>query len=147
MYKHILIPTDGSATAGKGVEAGIAFAREANARITFFTAVRRYEPPSESDIAGRRALSLWDHERISRDKAQAILQPAAERARAAGVEADTAYAQSDHAYEAIVEAAQTRGCDLILMSSHGREGLAELWYGSETRGVLAHSSIPTLVYR
>ena len=147
MYKHILIPTDGSATAGKGVAAGIAFALEAHARITFFTAVRRYEPPSEADIAGRHAVSLWDHERISRDKAQAILQPAAERARAAGVEADTAYAQCDHAYEAIVEAARSHCCDLILMSSHGREGLAELWYGSETRGVLAHSSIPTLVYR
>ena len=147
MYKHILIPTDGSATAEKGIEAGIAFAREAGARITFFTAVREYQPPSESDPAGRHAPSLWDHERISRDKAQAILQPAVERARAAGVEAATAYAQSDHAYEAIVEAAESRGCDLILMSSHGRDGLAGLWYGSDTRDVLAHSSIPTLVYR
>jgi nucleotide-binding universal stress UspA family protein len=147
MYKHILIPTDGSPTAQKGVDAGIAFAREAKARITFFTAVPEYLPPSAADAAGRHCVSLWDHERISRDMAQAVLQPAAERARAAGVEADTAYAAADHPYQAIVDTAESRGCDLIVMSSHGRHGFAELWYGSETREVLTHSSIPTLVYR
>jgi nucleotide-binding universal stress UspA family protein len=92
-------------------------------------------------------VSLWDHERLSRDKAAAILDPAAARMRAAGIEVDTDYAESDRPYEAIIDAAKSRGCDLILMSSHGRQGLAELWYGSETREVLTHSQIPTLVYR
>ena len=147
MYKHILIPTDGSETADKGVEAGIAFARQAGARITFFTAVREYQPPGDADIISRRALSLPEHERLSREKALAILEPAARRARDAGVEAEMAHAQSDRPYQAIVEAAERRGCDLIVMSSHGRQGFAELWYGSETHDVLAHSKIPTLVYR
>ena len=147
MYKHILIPTDGSRTADKAVESGIAFARDAKARVTLFTAVPEYRSPSEAEIVGRRVVSLWDHERLSRDKAQAILEPAAARVRAAGVECDTAFAESDHPYEAIVEAAAGRGCDLILMASHGRSGLSELLYGSQTRGVLSHSSIPTLVYR
>ena len=147
MYKHILIPTDGSETAQKGVEAGIAFARESGARITFFTAVPEYQPPGDADVLSRRALSLPEHERLSREKAHAILQPAAERARAAGIEAETAHAQSDRPYQAIADAAERAGCDLIVMASHGRQGLADLWYGSETRDVLAHSRIPTLVYR
>jgi nucleotide-binding universal stress UspA family protein len=147
MYKHILIPTDGSDTAARAIEAGIRFAGEAKAKVTLFTAVPEYQPPSEADIVGRRVVSLWDHERLSRDKAAAILDPAAARMRAAGIEVDTDYAESDRPYEAIIDAAKSRSCDLILMSSHGRQGLAELWYGSETREVLTHSQIPTLVYR
>jgi len=147
MYKHILIPTDGSETADKAVESGIEFARTSNAKVTLFTAVPEYRVPGEAQIMGRHVPSIPDHERISREKAEGILQPAAERVRAAGVSCDTAFAQSDHPYQAIIEAAERHGCDLILMSSHGRHGVAELWYGSETRGVLTHSHIPTLVYR
>jgi nucleotide-binding universal stress UspA family protein len=84
---------------------------------------------------------------MSHDKAHAILEPAAARMRAAGLEVDTAFAESDRPYQAIIDTAKGRGCDLILMSSHGRHGIAELWHGSETRDVLTHSQIPTLVYR
>lgn len=147
MYKHILIPTDGSPTADKAVRAGIDFAREAKAKVTLFTAVPEYQPPGESAFMRRDVVSLWDHERISREKAEAILDPAAQRMRAAGVQCETAFAQSDHPYQAIIDAAERHGCGLILMSSHGRHGLAELWHGSETREVLTHTRIPTLVYR
>jgi len=146
MYRHILIPIDGTQTADKAVEAGIEFAREARAKVTLFTAVPEYQPPGEAEVMGRRVISLRDHERMSRDNAQAILVPAAARLRAAGVECDTAYSECDRPFEAIVAAAQSHGCDLILMSSHGRGSFAELWYGSETRDVIAHSTIPTLVY-
>lgn len=147
MYKHILIPIDGSATADKAIEAGIDFARSAKARVTLFTAVPEYQPPGDAELMARRVVSLWDHERVSRDNAQAILRPAAERLRAAGVECATEYAECNRPHEAIIDAARAHGCDLILMSSHGRRGLSELWYGSETHAVLKHSSIPTLVYR
>lgn len=147
MYKHILIPTDGSETAEHAIGAGITFASEAKAKVTLFTAVPEYQPPSEAEVLGRRVVSLWDHERMSRDKAQAILEPAAARMRAAGLEVDTTFAESDRPYQAIIDTAKGRGCDLILMSSHGRHGLSELWYGSQTREVLSHSQIPTLVYR
>ena len=147
MYKHILIPIDGSQTAAKAVESGIEFARDAKAKVTVFTAVPEYAVPGEAEIMGRNVVTMADHERISENNAKAILEPAAARVRAAGIECDTAYAESDYPYRAIVEAAESRGCDLILMSSHGRRGLAELWYGSETREVLTHSRIPTLVYR
>jgi len=147
MYKHILIPIDGSPTADKAIEAGIEFARSAKAKVTLFTAVPEYQPPGDAELMARRAISLWDHVRISRDNAQAILRPAAERVRAAGVWCTTAYAECNRPHEAIIDAARAHGCDLILMSSHGRSGLSEIWYGSETHAVLKHSSIPTLVYR
>src|SRR3954468_2250245 len=147
MYKHILIPIDGSTTADKAIEAGIEFARGGKAKVTLFTAVPEYQPRGEAELMARRAISLWEHERISRDKARAILRPAEERLRAAGVECATAYAECNRPHEAIIDEARTRGCDLILMSSHGRRGLSELWYGSETHAVLNHSSIATLVYR
>jgi len=147
MYKHILIPIDGSPTADKAIEAGIEFARGARAKVTLFTAVPEYQPPGDAELMARRAISLWDHERISGENAQAILRPAAERLRAAGVECATAYAECNRPHEAIIDAAHSHGCDLILMSSHGRRGLSELWHGSETQAVLKHSEIPTLVYR
>ena len=146
MYKHILIPTDGSKLADKAIEAGIEFAHSSGAKVTLFTAVPEYQPPSEAKVMGRRVISLWDHERISRDNADAILLPAAERLRAAGVECDTSYSECNRPFEAIVAAAQSGGCDLILMSSHRRSGFSALWYGSETHDVIAHSRIPTLVY-
>ena len=147
MYRHILIPIDGSATAERAIEAGIEFAQGAKARVTLFTAVPEYQPPGDAELMARRVISLWDHERVSRDKALAILRPAAERVRAAGVECDTAYAECNRPHEAIIDAARAHCCDLILMSSRGRRGLSELWDGSETHAVLKHSSIPTLVYR
>jgi len=147
VYRHILIPIDGSPAADKAIAAGIELARSRKAKVTLFTAVPEYQPPGEAEPMARRAIAFWDHERISRDNAQAILRPAAERLRAAGVECATAYAECNRPHEAIIDAARARCCDLILMSSRGRSGLSELWYGSETHAVLEHSSIPTLVYR
>ena len=148
MYKHILIPTDGSATAQKAVEAGIDFARESGARITFFTAVPEYEVPLASEVmAHKKVPSLEDHERLSAEKAHALLAPSLERARTCGVAFDADHALSDRPYQAIIAAAARHGCDAIFMSSHGRKGLSRLLRGSETLAVLTHSDIPTVVLR
>jgi nucleotide-binding universal stress UspA family protein len=147
MYKHILIPTDGSATADKAVEAGIEFAREARAQVTLFTAVPEYQVPTAGELMSSRAPSLSTHEQLSKDKAQSILGPAISRAQAAGVACDTDFAMDNRPYHAIIDAAKRHGCDAIFMATHGRQGLAKLWYGSETADVLEHSDIPTLVYR
>ena len=148
MYKHVLIPTDGSEVAEKAVGAGIEFARTVGARITAFTVVGEYELPSESEMmAHQRVVSLQEHlARVQRD-AEAILATIATRAAAAGVECDADYALCNRPYEAIIAAANRHGCDLIFMASHGRSGLSALLHGSETRDVLTHSTIPTLVYR
>jgi nucleotide-binding universal stress UspA family protein len=147
MYKHILIPTDGSEIAEKAVQAGINFARDAGAKVTWFTAVPSYQLPSEADLMARHAVSLEEHNKRAREKAEDILAGPAQRSLAAGIACDTDHAQSDHPYEAIIAAAQRHGCDLIFMASHGRKLLPALFFGSETRDVLAHSTIPTLVYR
>jgi nucleotide-binding universal stress UspA family protein len=147
MFKHILIPTDGSELSDKAIDAGVDFAREVHARITGFIAVPEYQVPSEPELMARRGLSLAQHEEQGKRQAGAALQKLAERARAAGVEYDEEFVQSNSPYEAIIGAAQRHACDLIFMASHGRRGLSALIHGSETQGVLTHSTIPTLVYR
>jgi len=148
MYKHILIPTDGSPTAAKAVEAGIDYARETAARVTFFIAVPEYQVPYVSEDAARKpVMSVEEHERRSAEKARAILAPALERARTCGVEFASDHALSNKPYEAIVEAAGRHGCDAIFMGSHGRKALSRLLHGSQTLNVLTHSDIPTLVLR
>ena len=147
MYKHILIPTDGSELSDKAIDAGVAFARELRARVTGFTAVPEYKLPSEIELMSRHAVSMEQYEREARMQAEAALQKIADRARAAGVEYNADYAQSDFPHEAIIRAAHKHGCDLIFMASHGRRGISALIHGSQTQGVLTHSNIPTLVYR
>jgi nucleotide-binding universal stress UspA family protein len=148
MYKHILIPTDGSEVARKAVDAGIDYARETGARVTFFVAMPEYELPRTSELmAHKPVLSLQEHEERSAEKARALLAPALERARTCGVDFDSDHALSNKPSEAIIAAARRHGCDAIYMSSHGRSGLARLLHGSQTIEVLTHSDIPTVVLR
>jgi nucleotide-binding universal stress UspA family protein len=147
MYKHILIPTDGSELAAKAIAAGIEFAREVHARVTGFTAVPEYAVPSEVEMMARRGISLEQYEREAKRQADGALQKIADRAREAGVDYDADYAQSDRPHEAIIRAAEKHGCDLVVMASHGWRGLKGLLLGSETHKVLTHSRIPVLVVR
>ena len=147
MYRHILIPTDGSEVAEKAVAAGIEFAREANARVTLFTAVPEYEPPSEGAVYAHRIVSLAEHARQSEKTASSVLGHAEQLARAAGIEFRTDYAACNQPWEAIIAAARRHACDAIFMGSHGRNAFARLVHGSQTVDVLAHSDIPTVVYR
>jgi len=147
MYKHILIPTDGSELSERAIDAGIAFASELHARVTGFTAVPQYRVPSQIELMSKHGVSIPQYEEAARRQAEAALRKIVERASAAGVEHDTDFAQSDSPHEAIIRAAESHGCDLIFMASHGRSGISALLHGSETQGVLAHSTIPTLVYR
>ena len=148
MYSHLLIPSDGSELAEAGVKAGIEFARTVGARVTAFTAVPEYQLPTTGEImAHRRVISPETHKEIVKEQAEAVLARIKERAAAAGVACDQDYALCDRPHEAIIEAASRHGCDLIFMASHGRSGLSALIHGSEARGVLTGSTIPTLVYR
>ena len=148
MYKHILIPTDGSPLADKAVDAGIEYASEAGARVTFFTAMPEFRLPSEAQLyAPQRVVSLPEHEERSRHSANARLAAAVVKASTLQVDCATDYVLSDDPAQAIVEAARRNGCDAIFMASHGRKGLAALLHPSETIAVLTHSDIPTVVYR
>jgi nucleotide-binding universal stress UspA family protein len=147
MYSHILIPTDGSETADKAVVAGIDYAREAGAKVLFFTAVPEYPVPSEAELLARRVTPLFQYERIASDAASVILEKVARRAKQANVAFETDYALSDHPSQAIIDAAKRHHCDAIFMATHARTGLAKLVHGSETHDVLVNSDIPTFVYR
>lgn len=147
MYKHILIPTDGSPVADKAVVAGIEFARQVGAKVTLFTAVPEYEIPGEGKVMAHQVISIAEHARRSEQAAHAVLEPGAAKARAAKLEFRTDYAQNNRPWEAIVAAARLHGCDAIIMGSHGRKGLSRLMHGSQTIDVLTHTDIPTLVVR
>ncbi|MCC6473942.1 MAG: universal stress protein [Burkholderiales bacterium] len=147
MFKHILLPTDGSEVAEKAVSAGLDFAKSIGARITGFTALPEYPIPTEGQVMARNVESLADYEKRARTHGEKILASMVSRAQAAGVRIDTDVALSDSPYRAIIAAAQKHGCDLVFMASHGRSGISELLHGSQAHGVLAHSKIPALVYR
>jgi nucleotide-binding universal stress UspA family protein len=148
MYKHILIPTDGTEVAEKAVTAGTHYANETGARVLFFTAVPEYQLPTDAQIMARQPFkSVFQHEAEAAAAARAILDRAAQTARDANIAFETEFSLSDRPSDAIIEAAKRHGCDAIFMASHGRSGLSGWLHGSETREVLTHSDIPTLVYR
>jgi nucleotide-binding universal stress UspA family protein len=147
MFKHILVPTDGSQLSQQAVARAVMFAREAGARITVFHA----QPDDPAVYAGIGAISGAHvaqemHRRLS-SASEEILAAAAQVAIAAGVECRRVVLAGGEPYERIIEAAVSGGCDLIFMASHGRRGAAALLLGSETSKVLAHCRIPVLVYR
>src|SRR5690242_21654343 len=119
MYQHILIPTDGSELADKAVEAGTNYARDANAKVLFFTAVPEYRPPSEGELLAHKPFtSVYQYEKDAEKAAREILDKAAASAKEANITFETDFALCDQPYQAIVEAAKRHGCDAIFMASH-----------------------------
>lgn len=147
MFKHLLVPTDGSPLSCDAVDHAIAFARDAGARITFFHAEQRL-PALYVDMGAIGDPQMLHRFHQGEDSiAQKILVDAERRAEAAGVDCTTLTMSCDEPSEAIVEAVRRQGCDLIFMASHGHKGIGALLLGSETQNVLAHTRIPVLVYR
>ncbi|MEW5888868.1 MAG: universal stress protein [Pseudomonadota bacterium] len=147
MFKHILVPTDGSPLSTEAVRKAVEFAKEAGARITFFYAKPDYPVAFYGEGALIDPTTPEKFAEMAEKQAKEILGAAAEIARAAGVTAAARSDTSDSPYDAIISAATAAGCDLIFMASHGRRGLSGLLLGSETQKVLTHSKIPVLVYR
>jgi nucleotide-binding universal stress UspA family protein len=143
MFKHILLPTDGSELSEAGIRKGIQFAKSIGARVTGFYAMPEFH------IFTYRTEMLEDTReqfakdcRVHADKYLAVIENGAKEA---GVPCDTVRAISDHPHEAIVKTAEELGCDLIMMASHGRRGVRGLLLGSETYHVLTHTKLPVLV--
>lgn len=147
MFKHLLVPTDGSALSQDAVARAVSFAKEAGARITLFYA----RPQASPAYAGMGAISSphLTQELLERlDGASGDILDAAEKlARDAGVPCHRLVSVGSRPYELIIQAAEANGCDLIFMASHGRKGINALLLGSETHKVLTHSRVPVLVYR
>jgi len=145
MYKHILLPTDGSELSATAVRAGVKFAKEVGARVTALHVTAPFHPTELTPAA--LTGHMQEHDARAKESAQQTLGAVMEMARAAGVPCATAHRVSNSPYEAIIALAGEAGCDLIFMASHGRRGMAALLLGSETNKVLTHSKIPVLVTR
>ena len=127
MYRHILIPTDGSELAEHGVAHGLALAKSVGAKVSVINVM---EPlfAVTGDFAG-------------------VLDRAANAAKEAGVSCETIQVENGQPHQAIIAAAEDKGCDLIVMSSHGLSGLSTLLIGSVTNKVLTYAKAPVLVCR
>ncbi|MCC4116805.1 universal stress protein [Aromatoleum toluclasticum] len=147
MFKHILVPTDGSLLSESTVARAVSFAKDAGARITFFYAQPDFPMPIYGEGALIDPTTPEQFSKAAADEAQRILDAAKSAADEAGVASDSDTIVNEVPYEAVIDAAQRHGCDLIFMASHGRRGIAGLLLGSETQKVLTHSKIPVLVYR
>jgi nucleotide-binding universal stress UspA family protein len=147
MFKHILIPTDGSELSGKAVKAAVELAAAVGAKVTGFFAAPAATPVIYDDLLPVGYVTPEQHEALIKAASRKNLALIEEAARAAGVPVDVVSVTSEYPAESIVETARDRGCDLIFMASHGRRGLKSVLLGSETHKVLVHSKIPVLVYR
>lgn len=147
MFRHLLVPTDGSELSERTVARAISFAKDANARITFFFAKPDYPISFYGEGALIDPLTPEKFAEATDKQADEILRRAEQDAQAAGVASDSVSVVSDTPHEAIIQSAEAQECDLIFMASHGRRGLSALLLGSETHKVLTHSTIPVLVYR
>jgi nucleotide-binding universal stress UspA family protein len=146
MYANILLSTDGSDVARKGVEHGLDLAKALNAKVTIITVT---EPLSVDYghakvwIPSQEALDHFDAAR--KEQAAKVLEEARSMAEQIGISLELLHVPNAHPATAIIETAKSRGCDLIVMASHGRRGIRKLLLGSQTSEVLVDGSVPVLV--
>lgn len=147
MFKHLLVPTDGSELSQATVKRAVSFAKEAGARVTFFYAQPDFPMPIYGEGALIDPTTPEQFAKSAKEEAERILETAKKVADDVGVTADSDTVVNEVPYEAVIDAADRHGCDLIFMASHGRRGISALLLGSETQKVLTHSKIPVLIYR
>ncbi len=147
MFKHILIPTDGSNVAAKAIDAGVRLAAEMGAKVTGFHAEQ--PRPLHLHVKGYAVEKdlVAELDRRSHQFAERCVAQIEDAARADGVPFEAVVVKSTRPSEAIIQAALERNCDAIFMASHAHRGLDGLLLGSVTQQVLTHSKIPVLVFR
>ena len=140
MYRHILIPTDGSELAEHGVTHGLALAKSVGAKVSVIFVIEPFP-----EMTGRFLETLKGYVELRKEQARSALDRAADAAKQAGVSCETIQVENAQPHQGIIAAAEDKGCDLIVMSSHGRSGLSALLIGSVTNKVLTHAKTPVLV--
>jgi nucleotide-binding universal stress UspA family protein len=145
MYKHILIATDGSELAGKAVAQGLDFAKALGAKVTVVTVTEPWTAAAYGTIPTPSLIESYD--KASAENAARILASVGEVAKAKQVACTPLHVADRYPVEGILDAAKDKGCDLIVMASHGRRGITRLLLGSETVRVLTLSPVPVLVIR
>jgi nucleotide-binding universal stress UspA family protein len=153
VFKHVLLPTDGSTLSERAARDGVRFAKSISAQVTVLhitplfypSVVQAYATPAS--VAREYAARVREHEEFSKENAARALEPIERVASEAGVVCSTVHRVADSPWEVIINVAAERGCDAIFMASHGRRGVSALLIGSETNKVLTHTKIPVIVWR
>ena len=145
MYKHILIASDGSELAGRAVEQGLMLAKTLGAKVTAVTVTE----PWTAAVSGEWAVAfpVEEYEKAAAANAKKILDTVNDSAARIGVACETVHIKDQFAAEGIVDEAKNRSCDLVVMGSHGRRGIAKFVLGSQANRVLTHSTTPMLIVR
>jgi nucleotide-binding universal stress UspA family protein len=149
VFRHILVPTDGSPASTRAARQAIALAHRLRARLTVFHAIPAYRTPGyiEGFVVYPETYSPAEYRRRTEADSGRMLARIAARAAAAKVRCSTRTVQADAVWKAIIATARSQRCDLIVMASHGRKGVEALILGSETTRVLTRSRVPVLVCR
>ena len=148
MFKHILVPTDGSAISKRAVVRAVELAALAGARVTGLFVAPAPTPLVFKGLVPVRHLQPEEHAALIERASARYLGVVAAAAKKHGVKAcECVTVDGEYPAEAILQVASKRRCDLIVMASHGRRGLEGVLLGSETQKVLAHSKVPVLVCR
>ena len=146
MYRHILIPTDGSELAEHAVMNGLSLAKTMGAKVSVIVVE---EPFNWSSVPETNARAIAEvvakHAEQIKQHATSVLNRAANAAKQTGVSCETIQMEHDQPYQAIIATAKDKSCDLIVMASHGRSGLSAVLLGSVTNKVLTHTKTPVLV--
>lgn len=145
MYHHILIATDGSDLAQKAVDQGLAIAKALGAKVTIVTVSEPWVAVAPGEVA--MAFPINEYEESVATNAKNILDAVAADATAQGVPCTPLHLKDQFPAEGIIDTARAQGCDLIVMSSHGRRGLMRVLLGSQAIKVLTQSTVPVLVCR
>jgi nucleotide-binding universal stress UspA family protein len=145
MFKHILLPTDGSNLSLVAIQKGVQLAKSMKAKITGISVMPEHKYYLyQTDINVQEKEETAKQHKLQATRNLSVIEKAANDA---GIPCETLCEISDHPYERIIKVAEKRGCDLIMMASHGQRGVKGLLLGSETQKVLTHSRIPVLVLR
>jgi nucleotide-binding universal stress UspA family protein len=147
MYKKILVPTDGSRLSDRAVKEATLLAQALDAKLVLFHAFPPTQQPIYSEGSSAMLVSRQRSRKAAASRARRLLSAAAKKVEAAGVAVSKDYAACASPHDGIVAAAQKHRCDLIVMASHARRGLARFLLGSETQAVVSRARVPVLVVR
>jgi nucleotide-binding universal stress UspA family protein len=144
MFKRILVPTDGSEITAKAVDTAVRLAKTHGAELLTLSVKEPFPYSAVSEMQPTPPQEFFDaQERLASSRVNTVREAAGSQ----GVECRGHTVEALHAWEAIIDHAKTQGCDLIVMASHGRRGVAALLLGSETQKVLTHTDLPVLVVK
>ncbi len=145
MYKRILVPLDGSDLSDRAIPASLELAQQLGATVIGYVAEPLPPIPSNPRAEVLLRAELKAHAAATRAHAEAVLRRFEEAALVAGVPFEGWHDEVPRVHKAIIEAAESRHCDMIVMVTHGRGAFGEFLFGSQTKAVLAESQIPLLV--